>query len=256
MEDEAPEKISCLHYCAGEVTDLKKGEWTDKNEWRFELETGEFPLLWAAMMIRLKYVGQAETTFENYKHAEVFNIDGKNRIYAIGSGLQTLREPLLINSTYKGDTEETRAHLAELVKTTQRWRMKKHVGEQAIASIGWYADITKARPPAITKEETTSVYQHALLPENMIPEEEKAATGYNKKQSKLLEEGRLIVVDLLRHLPNIQSEWDQMGIVVFGQRLSKLRDKVFASLPDPEEEERKKLEELQQKAKEMANPDD
>lgn len=253
-EQEAP-KRKYAQYSAGEVTDVKTGVWIPKQEWIFDLDIGEFPILWASMMIRLKYVSLAEETYPNYQHRETFSVDGKNEILAIGSGLKPLREPILINFPHKGNTPETKRELSERVVSNQRWRMKKDTGEQAIASIGWYCDIVKAKPPAITRDETSTTYRKSLLPSNLKKQEIQASTGYNKQQTALLKEGQDLVIELMAKTPTVQKQWEDMGVVIFGQYISKLRDKIFSSLPDPEEEERKKLEEIKERAKEIEDPD-
>lgn len=239
-----------VEYIAGEG-DLQTGVWKDLREFRLELEPGEFTLIWASIIVRTKALEEAEKIFPGYRHPEPFNIGGRKKIVEIGSALPVLKGPLLATCNTPCDHPETIKMIQRGERTGYTWRLKEEAGLQAMTSIGWLCDVVKARQPPITQSTSDVSYEADLLPSNMQVKSEEATAGYNKKQITLMENTKAIMDRVLKDIPEVRTKWLDTTITIFGQNIFRTTSKIFTSLPDLEEEERKKFEELKEKAKEV-----
>jgi len=237
-----------VNYIVGEGN-TETGQWQDLKEFRLELEPGEFSLIWAAIQVRTKALKAAEKVFENYNHPEPLNIGGLRRVIEIGSAIPILEGKLLVNC--EGVKEEP--SLLETIRKGERtgytWRLREEAGLQAMSSIGWLCDVAKARQPPITQSTSDINYEADLLPSNIGVKHEESPTGYNKKQITLMENTREFMGKILNPLPEIKDLWLGIPIIIFGQKLFRTTSKIFGSLPDLEEEERKKFDEMKNKVK-------
>ena len=238
-------------YIAGEGNP-ETGLWQDLHEFRFQLSPGEFTLIWAAIQIRAKALKIAETNFQNYNHPEPFNIGGIKKTVEIGSAVEILEGKLLVTCDGTGQSEKLIKTLQKGEKTGYTWRLTEEAGLQAMASIGWFCDMVKARQPPITKATNDVVYLEDLMPTNTTVKKTEDPSGYNKKQITLMDSAVELMKLVLDPIPEIRSGWIGVPTVIFGQRIFKTTSKVFNSLPDLEEEERKKFDEMKAMAKAAA----
>lgn len=229
--------------------DPNTGKWTDLQEFQFELEPGEFSLIWACIQIRALALTKAEEAFPNYVHPEPFNIGGINRTVEIGSAAAIMQGPLLV-------TSEENTNSPGMIKIIQKgeragytWRLHKESGLQAMASLGWLCDISKSRQPPITQATNDVTYSESLMPSNISVKENAAPSGYNKKQITLLQSTMEFMGKILDPIPDIKELWIGVPIVTFGEKIFKTTSKIFNSLPDLEDEERQKFEEMKNMAK-------
>ena len=237
-----------ISYVAGEG-DPRTGRWKDLSEFHFELEPGEFTLIWAAVVVRLRALRAAEKVFPNYNHPEPLNIGGMKRIVEIGSALPILEGPLLVACPHPADSEETVKMIVKGEKTGYTWRLREEAGLQAMVSIGWLCDVAKARQPPISQATSEVDYSLDLLPANMQLKQDEAPTGYNKKQTDLMNQTKKEMCRVIDHAPELKKPWIDIPVVPFGEKLFRTASKIFTSLPDLEEEEKKKFEEIRAKAK-------
>jgi hypothetical protein len=242
-----------VNYVSGEG-DVKTARWNDLNEFQMELEPGEFTLIWASGVVRQKALKAAEDVFPNYNHPEPLNIGGMKRIVEIGSALPILEGPILVTCPHPSNSEETVKAITKGEKTGYTWRLREEAGLQAMVSIGWLCDIAKARQPPISKNTSEIAYAADLLPTNMLVKEDEAPTGYNKKQADLMQEAKKEMLRVLGNIPELKAAWIDIPIIPFGEKLFRTASKIFTSLPDLEEEEKKKFEQIRAQAKANANP--
>lgn len=242
-----------VNYIVGEGNP-ETGQWTDLNEFRFELEPGEFTLIWAAIQVRAKALKAAEKVFVDYNHPEPLNVGGLKRVIQIGSAIPILEGQLLVTCVGTKDEPSLIEAIRKGERTGYTWRLQKEAGLQAMASIGWLCDVAKARQPPITQSTTDISYEESLLPSNVGVINEEAPTGYNKKQVTLMENAKEYMGKILDPLPEVKAQWLGVPIVTFGQKLFRTTSKIFGSLPDLEEEERKKFDEMKNKVKAAGEP--
>jgi hypothetical protein len=232
------------------------GEYIKVDELIWRMEAEEMAILYSAQCVRFRHLTPAEKNLKNYYHPEGLRIGGKTKIVEIHTAVPVLEMPFLTKMVHKTDTKAASEELAKLLPNSASWASKRDVGIQTIASIGWLMDVTKARPPDITKDTSNVEYAVDILPQNLDVKEESKPTGYNDGQIALLEEARGVATDVLKYCGNKHKEIGEMNIVIFAQRVFKTYSKTFNALPDPSEEERKRDEAMREQAKKNAEDDD
>jgi len=198
----------------------------------------------------------AEENLKNYRHPEPLRIAGKTKMVEIHNAVTTMERPLIKGMTCKTGTKDAEREFAKLLEESPYLLTTKESGLQAIASIGWIMDVSKARPPEITTDTSSVDYEESLLPDNLEVKEESAPSGYNKSQVKLLEDTKKITAAALKHCGELGENYERMGVVQFGTKVFKAYAKVFGSLPDPEEEERERFNAMREEAKAKKEEDD
>lgn len=226
------------------------GDWENVGEFIWRTPPEELATVYAAHQIRLKNLLEAEDNLKNYRHAEPLRIGGRTKIVDILSATSILKQPFL--TTMQGETGSDKAltEIQNVLASSSEWRFKKEIGLQAIASIGWLSDITKARPPAITKDNSSTDYEEELLPDNLQIKEDSSPSGYNKQQAQILTEAQTLTIKALANCGPLHAKISDMTIVPYGELLFKTFSRIYTALPDPETEEREKFEEMRKKAAE------
>jgi hypothetical protein len=232
------------------------GEWVKKDILRWRLLEEEIAMVYAANCVRISQLKDAEANLKNYRHAEPLRIAGKTKMVEIHNAVGILERPFCVTMRAATGTPQAHRELAHILSTTRSVDTKKEVGLQTIASIGWLLDVTKARPPEITQDTSSVDYEENLLPTNLEVKEESAPSGYNKSQMDLLQETKDIVVESLKGCGDLSKHYENMGIVVFGNKVFKAYARVFSCLPDPEEEERERFNAMRDEAKAKEAEDD
>ena len=232
------------------------GTWEKVNAFQWRLEEDEMAVIYAACCVRMRNLREAEDNLKNYRHGEPLKLAGKTKVVEFHNAVGILEQPFCPRmkhgtGTKAGDEEFTKILAQSPVITTN-----SEIGLQALASIGWLMDVTKARPPEITTDTMSVDYQESLLPSNLEVKEESAPSGYNKAQIGMLEEARKKAVEVLRDCGDLAQSYEDMGVVKFGTKVFKAYSKVFGALPDPEDEERKRFEAIREEAKSRKEDDD
>ena len=213
-------------------------------------------LIYAAVCIRKKYLEGAEENFEGYRHPEPLKIAGKTKMVEIHNAVGILSKPLIVGMSHDTGSRDGNREFSILLEQKPSLYTSKETGLQAIASIGWLMDISKARPPEITTDNSSIDYEESLLPENLEVKEESAPSGYNKAQIELLQAAKDITSEVLVKCGALSNNYTRMGIVQFGHKVFKTYAKVFGSLPDPEEEERERFNAMREEAKAKKEEED
>ena len=224
------------------------GGWVKAEEMIWRIPPEEVAVIFAAQTIRLRCMREAEANLKNYIHPEPMRLGGKIRQVEIKSGIDEMRAPFLKQMTKETGSPEAAAELAKILPAQAQWRLKKSSALQGLASIGWLGDVTKARPPAITKDTSSVDYEETLLPESLSVREEAAPSGYNKQQLATLEEAREIALAALAGCSSLKTAMESMGAVRFGELVFKTQSRLYGGLPDPELEERAKFEAMRAEA--------
>lgn len=226
-----------------------KGDWIPKDVLRWKLLEEEIAMVYASNCVRINHLKDAEANLKNYRHAEPLRIAGKTKMVEIHNAVSILERPFCVTMRAATGTSQAHRELAKLLSTSRTIDTKKEVGLQSIASIGWLLDVTKARPPEITQDTSSVDYEEKLLPDNLEVKEESAPSGYNISQMELLQEAKDIVVESLKGSGDLSKHYENMGIVVFGNKVFKAYARVFSCLPDPDEEERERFNAMRDEAK-------
>jgi hypothetical protein len=227
----------------------KEGGWNAINcfQWKFLEE--EMAIIYASVCIRKKYLSEAEANFKGYRHPEPLRIAGKTKMVEIHNAVGTMDKPMILGMEHPTGSKDGNREFSILLEQKPSIFTSKETGLQAIASIGWIMDIAKARPPEITTDNSSVDYEEDLLPENLEVKEESAPSGYNKAQIELLQATKDITSEVLSKCGELSHSYNKMGIVQFGHKVFKTYAKVFGSLPDPEEEERERFNQMREEAK-------
>lgn len=228
------------------------GDWVVINEFVIRVPPEELAIIYSAHIIRKSRLVEAEANLTNYIHKEPMKMGGKIRTVEIHSAGKTMKVPFLIGCKAEPGCQEALDELKTAIPKNAEWRMEKEVGLQAIASIGWLADVTKARPPDITKDTSSVDYEQNLLPGNLQIAEDSAPSGYNKSQVELLEEAQKTAAEALIKSGNLHGTITNMSVVTFGELIFKTWSRLFGSLPDPEAKQREEFEALRKEAAEKA----
>lgn len=232
------------------------GNWDAINAFQWKILEEEMAVVYAAVCIRRKHLEQAEANFPNYRHPEPLRIAGKTKMVEIHNAVSTLKKPLVAGMTQETGSKDGNREFSILLEQKPSLFTSKECGLQALASIGWLMDVSKARPPEITTDNSSIDYQESLLPGNLEVKEESAPSGYNKAQIELLQSAKTIASEVLAKCGNMSLAYTQMGIVQFGHKVFKIYSKLFGCLPDPEEEERERFNVMRQEAKAKKEEDD
>jgi hypothetical protein len=235
---------------------LESGEWVPVDEFIFRVPEEEMAVMYACHCIRYKSMEEAEANLKNYVHPEPMKLGGKTKIVEIKSALSIIKTPMLSNMTGETGSQTAMAELQKELPNHAEWRMKKECGLQVLASVGWLASLTKARPPELTKDTSSADYEVSLLPGNLEVTEESAPSGYNKGQADLLKKAKDITTDALEKCGVLAEKLSEMGVVQYGELLFKTHARVFNALPDPEAEERERFEAMRQQAIAAKSGDD
>jgi len=225
-------------------------EWEEASEFLWRIPEDELAIVYGATCIRLDAMAEAEANLVNYHHPEPLRIAGKTKTVEITHALEVLKRPLLANMKHATGTPEAVIELGGILQKSTQWWLKKEVGLQALSSIGWLMDVSKARPPALNKDDSATDYEESLFPKNLIVTEENAPSGYNDRQIALLKKTKGIAAEVLAPCGNTGKEYAEMGIVAFGQKVFKTYSRLFTCLPDPEEKERERFEQMRAAAAE------
>lgn len=232
------------------------GEWVKVEELIWRIPPEEMAIAYSAHCIRKRCVGEAEKNLVGFIHQEPMRFGGKTRIVEFHSAGIQMKAPFLYNMTAEPGTPESMAELKTLIPKHDEWRTTKETGLQILASIGWLSDVTKARPPAITKDTSAVEYLEDLLPGNLAVKEDTAPSGYNKRQVAVLTESKMICAEALEKAGSLHGMLKEMLIVTYGERLFKTQSRIYGALPDPETEERAKFEAMRAAAAAKAEDDD
>ena len=231
-------------------------KWIEANEFLWKIPVEEMAVLYASCCIRLEALTEAEANLKNYRHQEPLKINGKTKIVEIHNGVPFLKNPFFKNHLGETSSPECLKTAQELFANTNQWRTSREVGLQAIASIGWILDITKARPPDITKDTSSTDYEAKLLPQNLKIKEEATPSGYNKQQLGILKKTQAITVETLQNCEIKKDEIKELGAVAFGNLVFKTYSRIWSNLPDPEEIERQRFERMREQAKAKREEED
>jgi hypothetical protein len=206
-------------------------------------------LMYACSCVRLKHLSDAEGNLKNYRHSEPLRMEGKTKMVEIREGVSLLSKPLLIGMQGVTGSKEAHASINALLKRSTTWYSPQEAGIQIIASSGWVMDISKARPPDITKDTSSIDYTPTLLPSNLAVRDESAPSGYNQGQVAILEETRAVTRDVLQDVGDLHETYSTMGVVLFAQQVFRTHSRVLGCLPDPDDEERKRFDEAREQAR-------
>jgi hypothetical protein len=218
------------------------GDWEKVNCFLWRNPPEEMAIVYAAHALRGKYLKTAEKTHENYIHKEPTQVDGQKMTMKYGTAAEDLASPLLEGMRAPCTAPESLPEIQERLWRGSQWELKKDQGIQALASIGWLANVTKARPPAITQESTTIQYEESLLPTSMSVSEEVRASGYNEAQAAILEEARNLAANALEKCGKLAGRMRELRVGAFGELVFRTQARLFGALPDPDTEERAKFE--------------
>lgn len=232
------------------------GNWNAINAFQWKLLEEEMAIVYAAVCIRKKHLEKAEANFPNYWHPEPLKIAGKTKMVEIHNAVGTLKKPLVAGMTQETGSKDGNREFSILLEQKPALFTSKECGLQALASIGWLMDVSKARPPEITTDNSSVDYEESLLPTNLEVKEESAPSGYNKVQIELLQSTKDIAAEVLAKCGGMSLAYSNMGIVPFGHKVFKIYAKLFACLPDPEEEERERFNAMREEAKAKKDDDD
>jgi hypothetical protein len=233
------------------------GSWEETHVFHWRMEEDEMAVIYAACCVRIRNLREAEENLKNYRHVEPLRIAGKTKMVEFHNAVPALSQPFCPKMKHGTGTKAGDEEFAKILAQSPVIVTSKEVGLQALASMGWLMDITKARPPEITNDTTSVDYEEKLLPSNLEVKEESAPSGYNKAQISMLDEARDKAVIVLRDCGDLAQSYEEMGVVKFGTKVFKAYSKVFGALPDPEEEERKRFEGIKEEAKaRKEDPDD
>lgn len=221
---------------------LESGDWVSVDEFVFRIPVEEMAVTYAAHCLRKRSLAEAEANLKNYIHPEPMKLGGKTRLVEIKSALNFIEQPLFATMTGETGSKKAMEEIQNELPKQAEWRMKKDMGLQALASVGWLASLTKARPPEITKDTSSFDYEPTLLPGNLEVAEEAAPSGYNKEQANLLKETKNLAAEALSKCGSLSDKLKDMSIVQFGELLFKVQSRLFNALPDPEAEERERFE--------------
>jgi len=225
-------------------------KWLVLDELRFELEPGEFTLIWAANNVRRVALEEAEKKFPGYSHKEVFNLGGERKVIGIGSATEVMGLPLLIGQKGAKDSPEIIKAIREDERLGQTlWRTPREVGLQLLASLGWFADLSKSGAPPISKNQSEVIYASDVFPSNIQITKEEAPSGFNEKQLGFLKKGKELMTQVLKGIESLEKTWIDISVLEFSYKVFRTTSKLYGALPDLEEEERKRLEELKELAK-------
>lgn len=227
----------------------QKGAWIETHEFLWKLPLEEMAILYAACCTRLSCLQAAESNLTHYRHLEPLRINGKTQIVEIHSGTPFLTLPFFKNKEGAIGSPQGISGAQDIFTNTTQWRSSKDVGLQAIASIGWLMDITKAKPPEINKDTSSTNYTETLLPTNLQIKEEAAPSGYNQNQLKLLKDTQNIAAETLKNCGEVGTSLKSLNITLFGNLVFKTYSRIWGSLPDPEEIERLRFEKMKEQAK-------
>jgi hypothetical protein len=225
------------------------GTWIDAQEFIWKLPHEEMATLYGSCCARLKHLEEAEENLNNYHHQEPLKIGGKTQVVEIHSGIPFLKQNFFKNKEGVTGTPKGNKTAQELFANTNQWRTTKDIGLQAITSIGWLMDVTKARAPDITTDTSSTDYSASLLPQNLSIKEEAAPSGYNNNQLNLLKETQKIAAEVLKNCGEKGEKMAEMGTIQFGNLVFKTYSRVWGNLPDPEEIERQRFEKMREQAK-------
>lgn len=238
------------------LSQTKEGDWVPIGQFHWNIPADELAITYAAHTIRLEAMTPAEADLKGYHHGEPLKIGGRTKVVRFLSAVEEIKKPFLVSMKSPTGTPQALEELSEKLAHDKVWKLSKESGLQAIASIGWLADVTKARPPDITKDTSAIEYEIDLLPENLEVKEESSPSGYNDRQLAMIIKAHKIVSAALKNCGTLGKNIAEMGPVPFGERIFKTYSRIFTSLPDPEAEEREKFEAVRQQAKEKREAED
>lgn len=234
----------------------KDGNWSSINCFQWKMLEEEMAIIYAAVCVRKKFLEEAEANFKNYRHPEPLKIAGKTKMVEIHNAVGVLNKPLVLGMDHPTGSKDGNREFSILLEQKPSIFTSKETGLQAVASIGWIMDISKARPPEITTDNSSVDYEEDLLPENLEVKEESAPSGYNKAQIEILQTTKDITSEVLSKCGELSLSYKKMGIVQFGHKVFRTYAKVFGSLPDPEEEERERFNAMREEAKAKKEEED
>lgn len=243
-----------LQYIAARQKD--DGSWIETQEFVWKIPPEEMAVVYAACCTRLKHLEEAEQNLKDYHHQEPLKIGGKTQMVEIHSGVPFLKQNFFKNKEGVAGTAKGLRSAQELLTNTSQWRTSKDIGLQAITSIGWLMDITKARAPDITTDTSSTDYSANLLPSNLAIKEEASPSGYNNNQLKLLKDTQTIAAEALITCGDKGKKMTEIGVVPFGNLVFKTYSRVWGNLPDPDEIERQRFDKMREQAKAKREEDD
>lgn len=247
-------KESAIEYIHKRKDD--KGNWVDVEEIIFKIPPEEMAVAYAAHAIRLKCLMEAESNLKDYCHREPMKIGGRTKTVEIRSALDILKLPLLKDMNYFTGSDQAVEELQSLLPVKSEYRAKRLNGLQLLASVGWLADVTRARPPSITEDKSSVDYEAELFPENLEVKEETVSSGYNKIQAEMLKDAQRISGCCLKNCGELKDRIECMTVASFGELVFKTYSRLFGALPDPEAEERARFEDMRKAAEARREEED
>ena len=240
-----PEELT-LEYIPQRETENK--EWVAVNQFIFRPPSEELAVAYAAQVMRLKALEEAEANLVGYLHQESMKIGGRVNTIEIQGATHIMKLPFLTTMDQPTGTPAAMAQLIKELPNKVEWRTEKEVGLQIIASVGWLGAITKARAPNITEDTSSIDYHLELLPHNIEVKDENAPTGYNKRQVTQLQEALNIVIEACSGSNTLHQQLSNMTILKFGELVFKTQSRLFNALPDPDAEEKAKFDAMRDAA--------